>query len=181
MWLEMMLSTEQRSLIRRNFLLSPVIINIVVNGLLAWVVYGRTSTIAVSTLVVDALLTCFFIPFLTCIIVVPAIWQLVRQGDLSAVDWSRDDYWWLRWLPDGKWARALAIGLAAAILGTLVITGLLLLFDIGEMAGQEASIGPDRVAAQRHGAGFVDVLLQERKGLRTGLGEGDRRRVDLTE
>ena len=81
----MMLSTEQRSLISRSFLLSPVIINIVVNGLLAWVVYGRTSTIAVSTLIVDALLTCFFIPFLTCIIVVPVIWQLVRQGDLSAV------------------------------------------------------------------------------------------------
>jgi cytochrome P450 len=131
----MMLSSEQRSLMRRSFLLNPIIINFVLNGLIAWLVYGRTPTIPVSTLLIDTLLTCFLIPFLTCLIVVPIVWQLVRQGDLSAVAWSRNDYWWLRWLPDGKWARALAIGLAAAVMGTLIIAGLLLLFDIQNMAG----------------------------------------------
>jgi len=131
----MMLSSEQRSLMRRSFFLNPIVINFVLNALSAWIVYGRTPTIPVSTLVVDTLLTCFLIPFLTCLIVVPVVWQLVRQGDLSAAAWSRDDFWWLRWLPDGKWARALAIGLAATVLGTIIISGVLLLLGIENMAG----------------------------------------------
>jgi hypothetical protein len=131
----MMLLSEQRSLVRRSFVLSPIIINFLVNGLIAWIIYGRTPTIPVTTLIVDTLLTCFLIPFLTCLVVVSVVWQLVRQGDLSAVSWSRDDFWWLRWLPDGKWARALAIGLAIAVLGTLIITGLLLLLGIESIVG----------------------------------------------
>jgi cytochrome P450 len=131
----MKLSSEQRSLMRRSFFLNPIIINFLLNGLIAWMIYGRSPTIPVSTLIVDTLLTCFLIPFLTCLIVVPIVWQLVRQGDLSAVAWPRDDFWWLRWLPDGKWARALAIGLAAAVLGTLVIAGLLQLLTVESMAG----------------------------------------------
>ena len=130
-----MLSSEQRSLMRRSFFLNPIVINFVLNALSAWIVYGRTPTIPVSTLVVDTLLTCFLIPFLTCLIVVPVVWQLVRQGDLSAAAWSRDDFWWLRWLPDGKWARALAIGLAATVLGIIIISGVLLLLGIENMAG----------------------------------------------
>lgn len=131
----MMLLPEQRSLLRRSFVVSPLIINFVLNGLIAWLVYGRTPAIPVSTLIADALLTCFLIPFLTCLVVVPIVWQLVRQGDLSAVIWSRDGVWWLRWLPEGKWARALAIGLAAAVAGTLIVGGLLLLLNIESMAG----------------------------------------------
>ena len=74
-------------------------------------------------------------PFLTCLIVVPIVLQLVRRGDLSTVAWSRGDFWCLRWLPDGNWARALAIGLVVVVLGTLVIAALLLLFDIESKAG----------------------------------------------
>ena len=131
----MMLLSEQRSLVRRSFVLSPIIINFLVNGLIAWIIYGRTPTIPIATLIVDTLLTCFLIPFLTCLVVVSVVWQLVRQGDLSAVSWSRDDFWWLRWLPDRKWVRALATGLAIAVLGTLIITGLLLLLGIESTVG----------------------------------------------
>ena len=131
----MNLSFEQRALLRRSFVLNPIIINFVLNGLIAWLVYGRSPTIPVSTVTADALLTCFLIPFLTCLIVVPVVWQLVRQGDLAAVAWTRADFWWLRRLPDGKWARALATGLAAAVLGTLAIAGVLLLLGVESMAG----------------------------------------------
>ncbi|HSG17692.1 MAG TPA: cytochrome P450 [Anaerolineae bacterium] len=131
----MMLSTDQRSLMRRSFVLNPAVINFLLNGLIAWLIYGRTPIILLPTLTIDTLLTCFLIPFLTCLIVVPIVWQLVRQGDITAVAWLRTDFWWLRWLPNGKWARALAVGLATAILGTLIIVGLLSLLGIGSMAG----------------------------------------------
>src|SRR5581483_8054788 len=35
------------------------------------------------------------------------------------------------------------------------------LFDLGEVGGEEATIGPDRVAGQRHGARFGDVTADE--------------------
>jgi cytochrome P450 len=131
----MILSSEQCSLIRRSFVLNPTVINFLLNGAIAWLIYGRTPTILLATLTVDTLLTCFLIPFLTCLIVVPIVWQLVRQGETTVVAWSRVDFWWLRWLPNGKWARALAIGVATAVLGTLIIVGLLSLLGIDSMAG----------------------------------------------
>lgn len=131
----MILSAEQRSLLRRSFVFNPVVINFVLNGIIAWLVYGRSPAVPLSTWIVDTLLTSFLIPFLTCLIVVPVVWQLVRQGDLSAVTWSRADFWWLRWLPAGKWARSAVVGLVTAVLGTLIIAGLLLLLDIEALAG----------------------------------------------
>ncbi len=131
----MILSTEQGSLIRHSFALNPIVINFVLNGLIAWLIYGRTPVVPLQTLTVDTLLTSFLIPLLTCLIVVPIVWQLVRQGDITAVAWSRSDFWWLRWLPDSKWVRALVAGLATAVLGTFIIIGLLSLLGIENMAG----------------------------------------------
>ena len=130
-----MLSSEQYSLLRRSFFFNPIAINFVLNGMIAWLLHGGAPFVPAPTLIVDTLLTSFLLPFLTCLIVVPIMWQLVRQGDLAAAVWSRADFWWLRRLPDGKWARAAAVGLVTAVLGTTVIAGLLLLLGVEGMAG----------------------------------------------
>jgi cytochrome P450 len=131
----MMLSLEEQRVIRRSFMLHPAVINFLLNGFVAWLIYGSSVIIPLPTLSVDTLLTCFLIPFLTCLIVAPIMRQLVRQGDMAAVAWQRADTVWLRWLPQGKWARALAIGLVSAVLGTLLISGFLRLLSLEGLPG----------------------------------------------
>ena len=50
--------------------------------------------------------------------------------------------------------------------------------DLGQLSGQEAAVGPDGVAGQGDRAGLGDVRLEEGQGLRPGVGEGQRRRLD---
>ena len=47
--------------------------------------------------------------------------------------------------------------------------------DLGQVAGEEAAVGADRVAAQRHRPGVGHVLLDERQRLGAGLLQRDRR------
>ena len=53
--------------------------------------------------------------------------------------------------------------------------------DLGEVGGEEATVGADRVAAQRDGLRLGGVLADERQRRRAGVGERDRRRPDRFE
>ena len=53
--------------------------------------------------------------------------------------------------------------------------------DVGQVRGEEATIGPDRVAAQRHGAGRGDVLADEVQGGRPRLLQRHGRGADRVE
>ena len=44
--------------------------------------------------------------------------------------------------------------------------------DLGELGGQEAPVGADRVPGQGNRAGLGDVQLEELEGLRAGLLRG---------
>jgi cytochrome P450 len=70
------------------------------------------------------------LPFLTCLIVVPIMWQVVEQGDEAGVPWARAAIWWLAWLPRGKWARAWAIGGVGMVVGSALLLGALTLLGV---------------------------------------------------
>src|SRR3546814_15059723 len=53
--------------------------------------------------------------------------------------------------------------------------------DLRQVAGEEAPVGADRVAAQGDRAGLWDVGLDELEGCATGLLERHRRRLDGSE
>lgn len=127
----MVLTEEQRLLLRRSFIITPAVINFVLIGGIAWVIHRGRSSVALwgaDGMGIDIILTSFLLPFLTCLIVMPIVWRLFEQGDQSAVSWTRFDFWWLAWLPQGKWARAVEIGAATALGGSaLLLSGLDLL------------------------------------------------------
>jgi cytochrome P450 len=135
------LDKEQRKYLMTWLVISPAMINFLANGGVAWLLSRLGVNFwAEESLAVDTLLTLFLVSFLTALIVRPIIHQVVRQGDLSAVSWSRRDVIWLRWLPAGKWTRAVVVGLVAAILGGAIILGLGQLLGIGTLSATTAII-----------------------------------------
>jgi cytochrome P450 len=129
----MVLTDEQRLLLRRSFIITPVAINFILNGVIAWMVYGGQPSVrlwAPEGMVVDIVVTSFLLPFLTCLIVVPLVWQVMEQGEQSTVPWRRFEFLWLAWLPRSKWARAVAIGVATALGGSVLFLGVVYLLAL---------------------------------------------------
>ena len=129
----MILNKEQRLLLSRSFIITPAVINFILNGVIAFATYRSRSSVALwgaDGMSIDIILTSFLLPFLTCLIVTPIVWQLVERGDQSAVSWTRFDFWWLAWLPERKWTRAGTIGVATALGGGAVLLGGLYLVKV---------------------------------------------------
>lgn len=156
----MVLTKEQRLLLRRSFIITPIVINFILNGVIAFVTFrGRPSVESwgADGMSIDIIVTSFLVPLLTCLIVTPIIRQLLEQGDQSAVNWTRSDFWWLAWLPQGKWARAVAIGVATALGGSAILLGGLSLLKV-------ENFGPNGAIVLKAGycallAGLVTPLL----------------------
>jgi cytochrome P450 len=156
----MVLTEEQRLLLRRSFIITPAVINFILNGVIAFVTFRGGSSVAlwgIDGMSIDIILTSFLLPFLTCLIVMPIIWQLFEQGGQSAVSWTRFDFWWLAWLPQGKWARAAAIGVATALGGSAMLLGGLYLLEVENLRPNEAIVLKASYCAVL--AGLVTPLL----------------------
>ena len=137
----MTLNKTQRQFIVRSFILSPVLINLVANSFLGWRSFGgRDAVSAYGTdgFALDSVLTSFLIAFLTCLVVVPIVWQSIRQGDQAIVNWRRQEIWWMRWLPNNKWARAFMVAVVAAVLFAAIAYGLLPAVGVTSLSGSGA-------------------------------------------
>ncbi|MEM7802579.1 MAG: hypothetical protein AAF633_25525, partial [Chloroflexota bacterium] len=138
-----MLSADQRKFIRQSFIVSPFVINFVINGLLAWLTYRGRDFIPIwreDGSVADIVLTIFLISFLSTFVVIPLMRQSIEQGDQDSVSWSRSDIWWLSWIPKNRWLMANALGVASVFLFGGLLLGALALFGIDGM-GSGATIG----------------------------------------
>ncbi len=156
----MVLTEEQRLLLRRSFIITPAVINFVLIGGIAWVIHRGRSSVALwgaDGMGIDIILTSFLLPFLTCLIVMPIVWRLFEQGDQSAVSWTRFDFWWLAWLPQGKWARAVEIGAATALGGSAILLSGLDLLKIENLSPNGAVVLKASYGAVL--AGLVTPLL----------------------
>jgi hypothetical protein len=84
-----------------NALLATALINLVVNGALAWLsVRGaEVPLIAVPLLktstIVDTVGTFFILPLTTCLLCTTAVWYERRNRALPPLDWRRDSHRWL--------------------------------------------------------------------------------------
>ena len=137
----MLLDQTQRQFIIRDFVTTPLIVNLLLNGFIGWFTFGGRSNmpfLGADGVAMDVLLTAFILTFVTCLIVAPIMWQLVAQGDQATVVWRRSEIAWLRWLPAGKWMRALVVSIAATGIVALLILGLLPAVGITMLSGAGA-------------------------------------------
>jgi hypothetical protein len=102
--------------------LSPLITNLTINGLIAWLIYRNATHVPLwgqSSIAGDTIATSFLLPLITCLIVTPLARGKVRGGQVPHL---MRDYPW-NWLPHNTIWRAIVIGAA----GLMVLTPLTLL------------------------------------------------------
>lgn len=102
----------------RRFLLleqgvGSALLNFVLNGVIAWVVFGSLERVPLwgeQSIAGDTIGTAFLLPFFTCLIVTRLARGQLRSGKLPPLAWSRAAHPALGLLPRGTFARALVLG-----------------------------------------------------------------------
>jgi|SRR5262245_473264 len=124
----MQLSAAQRGYLFIGQMIVPAVINLVLNGLIAWAMFRGASEVPLfgqQSIVGDTLGTCFFLPAITCLIVTPIVRGHVRKGMAERLGALPA---WLAPFQRGLVARALALGLAGvAVAGSFAVVALLVL------------------------------------------------------
>lgn len=94
------------------------IFNFAINGVIAWLLFRRAATVPLwgqQSIAGDTFGTCFFLPFLTGLIVTAIARRRIRAGKLSPLGWTRASHPALGWLPSGTTRRAFALGVVCAV------------------------------------------------------------------
>ncbi len=104
------------------------VINFLLNGAIAWGLFRSFERVPLwgqQSIGVDTIATCFFLPFITALIVTPLVRKRVQAGTLAALGWTRETHPALGWLPSGTAMRALVLGIVCALaIGSLSVWAL---------------------------------------------------------
>jgi hypothetical protein len=122
------LPAEHRAYVLRTQLVGPALFNAAVCTSFAWFFYSDYSFIPFwhpQGIAVDALISLFLIPSLTCLIGTPLIKLAIVHGPLSPLPWRRADHRWLGRLPESLLRRSLAFGRLGVIVGGPILLGVM--------------------------------------------------------
>jgi hypothetical protein len=100
------------------------VINFVLNGAIAWGLFRGLERVPLwgqQSIAGDTIGTCFFLPFLTTLIVTPLVRQRVRAGAIAALGWTRETHPALGWLPSRTAMRGVVLGIVC-VLGVGLLT-----------------------------------------------------------
>jgi|SRR5579862_7085045 len=98
--------------------IGAAVFNFVLNGGIAWLLFRgleRVPLYGQQSIAGDTVATCFFLPFLTALIVTPLVRRRISAGTLAALGWTRESHPLLAWLPAGTAKRALVLGIGCAL------------------------------------------------------------------
>jgi hypothetical protein len=129
----MTLSPPQRSFFMQEQIIGPAVINFVLNGLIAWLVFRTRALVPLwgdTSIAADVTSTLFILPLVTCLITTPLVHRAVAKGKVAPVSWALRDHPVLRRLPSGLFARAALLGLVTAVVLAPVVLGLLIATNV---------------------------------------------------
>ena len=118
----MNLSQEHRRFLLVDQCAIPTAINLVVNGLIAWLMNRSVSSVPIwggASVALDLLATSFLLPFIVCALVSSTIKGKVRSGKLSPIppNLLPITHWYKRSL----WLRAIFLGIAGVLFAGIPI------------------------------------------------------------
>jgi hypothetical protein len=107
------LTLEQRRFLLLDNGAGPFVANLLINGMIAWLLFRHASEVPMwgqSSIAGDTIATSFLLPAITCVIVTPLARARVRSGRLGGAEGAQ----W-RWVPRNMIWRALLIGLISLL------------------------------------------------------------------
>lgn len=117
--------------------IGAAVFNFVLNGAIAWGLFRSLERVPLwgqQSIAGDTIATCFFLPFLTTLIVTPLVRQRVRAGTIAALGWTRETHPAIGWLPSGTATRGLVLGVACALVVGLLSVWVLRRVGVAELA-----------------------------------------------
>lgn len=112
----MNLSEEHRRFLLVEQCAIPTAINLVANGLIAWLLNRSVTTVPIwggGSVTFDLLATSFLLPFIVCLAVTPGVKKKVKSGKLSPL--TANQFPIFRWYKRSPLLRAIFIGMLGII------------------------------------------------------------------
>jgi hypothetical protein len=141
------LPAPHRRWIVLNALLATAVINLVVNGLIAWLsVMGQadvplwTRPFSETSTIGDTLGTIFLLPLITCVLTTTVVRRDLRNGELPRLDPEHSYGRWLAERPNGRFRRGLGFGVLVFVVLALPVTIALVAIDLGTLCKGEFEI-----------------------------------------
>lgn len=134
----MNLSDQHKLFLMRDQGLVPAFFNIVINGLICWLMFRSVLVLSVwgeGSIAIDLLATALLLPLITCLIVSPLVSKQIRSGKMDALNASHIATAGLA--RKGLLMRALAIGVFGVFFGALPIVTAVSLTDAGGIAASD--------------------------------------------
>ena len=110
----------------------PFVINLLINALIAWLLYRNAAIVPMwgqSSVAGDTIATSFLLPLITCLIVTPIARGRVRGGHLPQLTPEAAP----RWMPRNTIARSVVIGIVCLILFAPLTLLALQVLGVGSM------------------------------------------------
>ncbi len=129
-----MSSAQRRYLVEQG--VGAAIFNFALNGVIAWLIFRGQAAIPLwgqQSIAGDTIGTCFFLPFLTCLIVTRVARGHVRAGRVTRLGWTTASHPALGWLPAGTVARAATLAVICMAIPALIVAGALGAAGVAEM------------------------------------------------
>jgi hypothetical protein len=117
--------------------IGAAVVNFVLNGGIALLVFRgleRVPLYGQQSIAGDTVATCFFLPFITALIVTPLVRRRIGAGTLAALGWTRESHPMLAWLPAGTAKRALVLGIGCALVFGPISVWVLSRFEVIELS-----------------------------------------------
>lgn len=122
----MNLSQEHRRFLLVEQCAIPTAINLVVNGLIAWLLNRSVATVPIwggGSVSLDLLATSFLLPFIVCLAVSPGVTKKVKSGNLSPLTASQLPIF--HWYKRSPWLRAIFIGMLGVVFAGVPVVWIL--------------------------------------------------------
>lgn len=122
----MNLSEEHRRFLLVEQCAIPTAINLVANGLIAWLLNRSVATVPIwggGSVTLDLLATSFLLPFIVCLAVTPGVKKKVKSEKLSPISPSQLPIF--QWYKRSLWRRAIFIGSLGVIFAGIPVVWML--------------------------------------------------------
>jgi hypothetical protein len=123
------MSPALRHYLLTEHVVGSAVVNFVLNGLIAWLSFRHLEVVPMlgqQSIMGDMVGTTIVLPVLTCLIVTRIVAWHLRTGKVSIPDWSSASQSFLGKLPNGAFARGLALAVPTMLLAVPLLYGLLM-------------------------------------------------------
>jgi hypothetical protein len=124
---------------KKHLLISALVsfaVNLIINGLIAWLMYRSRTSMPWAEMWPDIFITVFIIAWIVSVITIASARKALKAGEMAPYEWQKGDRSFLGRLPTSNLRRSTLFAIGLSILFGGLLVGLLALLGVRGMTAR---------------------------------------------